>query len=59
MPPALREWLPEDHFAWFVLASVEGWICRRFIGRIALMVTAARVRSAVDGRRVVVLVCMG
>jgi transposase len=23
MPPSLREWLPEDHFAWFVLAAVE------------------------------------
>jgi hypothetical protein len=21
MPPSLREWLPEDHFAWFVLAA--------------------------------------
>jgi transposase len=24
MPPNLRDWLPEDHLAWFVLASVEG-----------------------------------
>jgi transposase len=23
MPPSLREWLPEDHFAWFVMAAVE------------------------------------
>src|SRR3954469_23949354 len=23
MPPDVREWLPEDHFAWFVLDSVE------------------------------------
>ena len=23
MPPSLRDWLPEDHLAWFVLASVE------------------------------------
>jgi hypothetical protein len=23
MPPSLREWLPEGHFAWFVLAAVE------------------------------------
>src|SRR5215210_2334605 len=23
MPPSLREWLPEDHFAWFVVAAVE------------------------------------
>jgi transposase len=23
MPPDLREWLPENHLAWFVLAAVE------------------------------------
>ncbi len=23
MPPDVREWLPEDHFAWFVLVAVE------------------------------------
>jgi transposase len=23
MPPSLREWLPEDHFAWFVIAAVD------------------------------------
>jgi transposase len=23
MPPTLRDWLPEDHFAWFLLAAVE------------------------------------
>jgi transposase len=23
MPPSLAEWLPEDHFAWLVLAAVE------------------------------------
>ena len=23
MPPSLRDWLPEDHLAWFVLAAVE------------------------------------
>lgn len=23
LPPSAREWLPEDHFAWFVLAAVE------------------------------------
>ncbi len=22
-PPDVREWLPEDHFAWFVLGAVE------------------------------------
>ncbi len=24
LPPSLREWLPEGHFAWFVLDAVEG-----------------------------------
>jgi len=23
LPPSLREWLPEDHLAWFVLDAVE------------------------------------
>ena len=23
MPPSVQDWLPEDHYAWFVLASVE------------------------------------
>ena len=23
LPASLREWLPEDHLAWFVLAAVE------------------------------------
>ncbi len=23
MPPSLRDWLPESHLAWFVLAQVE------------------------------------
>jgi hypothetical protein len=23
LPPSLREWLPEGHLAWFVLAAVE------------------------------------
>ena len=23
MPPSVRDWLPEDHLAWFVLAAVE------------------------------------
>jgi len=24
LPPSLREWLPEDHLAWFVIEAVEG-----------------------------------
>ena len=23
MPPDIRDWLPEDHLAWFVLSAVE------------------------------------
>jgi transposase len=23
LPPSLRDWLPEDHFAWFVIAAVD------------------------------------
>jgi hypothetical protein len=23
LPPSLKEWLPEDHLAWFVLATVD------------------------------------
>jgi hypothetical protein len=23
LPPSLREWLPEEHFAWFVLDAAE------------------------------------
>jgi transposase len=30
MPPSLRDWLPEDHLAWFVLASVEELDLGRF-----------------------------
>ena len=26
MPPSLREWLAEDHLAWFVIETVAGWI---------------------------------
>jgi transposase len=32
MPPSLREWLPEDHFAWFVLAAVEEMDLAAFYG---------------------------
>jgi transposase len=24
LPPSLRDWLPEDHLAWFVLETVAG-----------------------------------
>jgi hypothetical protein len=32
MPPSLAEWLPEGHFAWFVLAAVEGMDLSAFLG---------------------------
>jgi Transposase domain (DUF772) len=30
MPPSLRDWLPEDHLAWFILASAEELDLSRF-----------------------------
>jgi len=32
MPPDPRDWLPEDHLAWFVLASVEEMDLAAFYG---------------------------
>ena len=32
MPPDVREWLPEDHFAWFVLGAVESMDLEAFYG---------------------------
>jgi len=32
MPPDSRDWLPEDHLACFVLASVEGMDLSAFQG---------------------------
>jgi transposase len=32
MPPSLREWLPEDHLAWFVIETVEGMDLEVFYG---------------------------
>jgi len=32
MPPDLRDWLPEDHLAWWVLASVEEMDLAAFYG---------------------------
>ncbi len=31
LPPSLREWLPEDHLAWFVLDAVEAIDLRAFL----------------------------
>jgi transposase len=30
LPPSLREWLPEDHLAWFVLDAVDELDLRAF-----------------------------
>ena len=32
LPPSLREWLPEDHFAWFVLDAVDEMDLTAFYG---------------------------
>ena len=42
MPPSLRDWLPEDHLAWFVLETVERLDLGRSTRRIARTGTAAR-----------------
>src|SRR3954462_2091123 len=31
LPPSLREWLPEDHFAWFVIDVVDGFDLAAFL----------------------------
>ena len=35
MPPDVREWLPEDHFAWFVLDAVEAMDLDAFYARLS------------------------
>src|SRR5665213_636150 len=32
LPPSLRDWLPEDHFAWFLLDSVKALELSAFYG---------------------------
>ena len=31
LPPSLREWLPEDHLAWFVIDAVDGFDLAAFL----------------------------
>jgi transposase len=31
LPPSLREWLPEDHLAWFVLDAVDAMDLQSFL----------------------------
>jgi hypothetical protein len=42
LPPDVREWLPADHLAWFVIDAVAKWICRRSMPPIGPMVMAGR-----------------
>ena len=42
MPPDVREWLPEDHFAWFVLEAVEAMDLERSMAPIEVMGAAGR-----------------
>src|SRR6266571_4951982 len=65
LPPSLREWLPQDHLAWFVLDAVEEMDLSAFVGAyredgwgraafdpqmvVALLLTATRSGSARAG----------
>jgi hypothetical protein len=42
MPPDVREWLPADHLAWFVLSAVGEMNLDAFMRRIALTGAAGR-----------------
>jgi hypothetical protein len=41
LPPSLREWLPEDHLAWFVIDAVASWTSAGSTPTTAMMATAA------------------
>jgi hypothetical protein len=50
LPPSLREWLPEDHFGWFVLDAVEAMDLRAFFCRLSRRwVGSGGARSGDDG----------
>ena len=53
MPPDVREWLPEDHFAWFVLDAVESMDLDAFY---AVYRADGRARPAFDPAMMVALV---
>jgi hypothetical protein len=42
LPPSLREWLPEDHLAWFVIDAVARVDLAAFMAPIALTGTGGR-----------------
>ena len=51
MPPSLQEWLPPDHYAWFVLASVEQMDLSAFRGWVSPGWSwSPGARSGFDGR---------
>jgi len=37
MPPSLREWLPEQDLAWFIIDAVSQMNLRRFYGKYLAM----------------------
>src|SRR4051794_2542733 len=53
MPPDVREWLPEDHFAWFVLGAVEAMDLDAFY---AVYRADGRARPAFDPAMMVALI---
>src|SRR3954449_8142427 len=53
MPPDVREWLPEDHFAWFVLGAVESMELESFYGAYR---TDGRSRPAYEPAMMVALI---
>src|SRR3954453_20606568 len=53
MPPDVREWLPEDHFAWFLLDAVESMELNAFY---AVYRADGRSRPAFDPAMMVALI---
>ena len=52
LPPSLRDWLPDDHLAWFVLDAVDEIDLSAFYGAIARMAVG---RAAFDPQMMVAL----
>ncbi len=42
LPPSLREWLPEEHLAWFVLDAVDAMDLKRSLPAIERTVGGGR-----------------
>jgi hypothetical protein len=42
LPPSVRDWLPADHLAWFVMETVDELELEPFMRRIAWMVMVGR-----------------